>query len=146
MWFRTSLYQHQWRIKYITMIFSMSCAWGELVSLTLLNFQILGLNPQLRGMLDSNSQLREMMQNPEFLRQLTSPETMQVHKYKVMQLLTHTLVQSLSLMCTRIHTHPHACANTSTKPFPHLGTLSCAHLCEHIYVYCWYAFKVASCY
>lgn len=39
--------------------------------------QILGLNPQLRGMLDSNSQLREMMQNPEFLRQLTSPETMQ---------------------------------------------------------------------
>ncbi|XP_043707931.1 ubiquitin domain-containing protein DSK2a-like [Telopea speciosissima] len=39
--------------------------------------QILGLNPQLRSMLDSNSQLREMMQNPEFLRQLTSPETMQ---------------------------------------------------------------------
>ncbi|KAG6577808.1 Ubiquitin domain-containing protein DSK2a, partial [Cucurbita argyrosperma subsp. argyrosperma] len=39
--------------------------------------QILGLNPQLRGLLDSNPQLREMMQNPEFLRQLTSPETMQ---------------------------------------------------------------------
>ncbi|XP_009626136.1 ubiquitin domain-containing protein DSK2b-like [Nicotiana tabacum] len=39
--------------------------------------QILGLNPQLRNMLDSNSQLREMMQNPEFIRQLTSPETMQ---------------------------------------------------------------------
>ena len=40
--------------------------------------QVLGLNPQLRSMLDSNSQLREMMQNPEFLRQLISPETMQV--------------------------------------------------------------------
>lgn len=39
--------------------------------------QILGLNPQLRGLLDSNPQLREMMQNPEFLRQLTSPDTMQ---------------------------------------------------------------------
>ena len=41
--------------------------------------QILGLNPQLRGLLDSNPQLREMMQNPEFLRQLSSPETMQVN-------------------------------------------------------------------
>ncbi|KAM7523978.1 hypothetical protein LguiA_013880 [Lonicera macranthoides] len=41
--------------------------------------QILGLNPQMRSMLDSNSQLREMMQSPEFIRQLTSPETMQVH-------------------------------------------------------------------
>ncbi|XP_071914711.1 ubiquitin domain-containing protein DSK2a isoform X1 [Coffea arabica] len=39
--------------------------------------QVLGLNPQLRGMLDSNSQLREMLQNPDFIRQLTSPETMQ---------------------------------------------------------------------
>ncbi|KAI3921984.1 hypothetical protein MKX01_005673 [Papaver californicum] len=39
--------------------------------------QVLGLNPQLRGLLDSSPQLREMMQNPEFLRQLTSPETMQ---------------------------------------------------------------------
>ncbi|XP_059282685.1 ubiquitin domain-containing protein DSK2b-like [Lycium ferocissimum] len=39
--------------------------------------QVLGLNPQLRSMLDSNPQLREMMQNPEFIRQLTSPETMQ---------------------------------------------------------------------
>ncbi|KAJ6774775.1 UBIQUILIN [Salix purpurea] len=42
--------------------------------------QILGMNPQLRSMLDSNPQLREMMQNPEFLRQLTSPETMQAWK------------------------------------------------------------------
>ncbi|KAK4360489.1 hypothetical protein RND71_019441 [Anisodus tanguticus] len=39
--------------------------------------QIMGFNPQLRSMLDSNSHLREMMQNPEFIRQLTSPETMQ---------------------------------------------------------------------
>ncbi|KAI3808353.1 hypothetical protein L1987_24302 [Smallanthus sonchifolius] len=39
--------------------------------------QILGLNPQMRSMLDSNPQLREMMQNPDFIRQLTSPETMQ---------------------------------------------------------------------
>ncbi|CAL5341368.1 hypothetical protein CsSME_00025719 [Camellia sinensis var. sinensis] len=39
--------------------------------------QFLGLNPQLRGMLDMNPQLREMMQNPETIRRLTSPETMQ---------------------------------------------------------------------
>ncbi|XP_038724304.1 ubiquitin domain-containing protein DSK2a-like [Tripterygium wilfordii] len=39
--------------------------------------QILNFNPQLRGMMDLNPQLREMMQNPEFLRQLSSPETMQ---------------------------------------------------------------------
>ncbi|KAF5798513.1 putative Ubiquitin-like domain, Heat shock chaperonin-binding, UBA-like superfamily, ubiquilin [Helianthus annuus] len=39
--------------------------------------QILGLNPQMRSMLESNPQLRDMMQNPDFIRQLTSPETMQ---------------------------------------------------------------------
>ncbi|KAL0350228.1 UNVERIFIED_CONTAM: Ubiquitin domain-containing protein DSK2b, partial [Sesamum radiatum] len=39
--------------------------------------QILGLNPQLQSMLDSNPQLRDMMQNPDFIRPLTSPETMQ---------------------------------------------------------------------
>ncbi|KAI7734673.1 hypothetical protein M8C21_009091 [Ambrosia artemisiifolia] len=39
--------------------------------------QMLGLNPQMRSMLESNPQLRDMMQNPDFLRQLTSPETMQ---------------------------------------------------------------------
>ncbi|CAA6666660.1 unnamed protein product [Spirodela intermedia] len=44
------------------------------------------LNPQMRSLLESNTQLREMLQNPEFLRQLTSPETVQ-------QLLT--LQQSL---------------------------------------------------
>lgn len=39
--------------------------------------QILGLNPQMRTMMDSNPQLRDMMGNPDFIRQLTSPETMQ---------------------------------------------------------------------
>ncbi|XP_051140935.1 ubiquitin domain-containing protein DSK2a-like [Andrographis paniculata] len=39
--------------------------------------QVLGLNPQLQSMLDANPQLRDMMQNPEFMRQLTSPEMMQ---------------------------------------------------------------------
>ncbi|KAD5960745.1 hypothetical protein E3N88_12217 [Mikania micrantha] len=39
--------------------------------------QILGLSPLVQSMLDSNPQLREMMQNPDFIRQLTSPETMQ---------------------------------------------------------------------
>ncbi|XVF59891.1 hypothetical protein PTKIN_Ptkin07bG0312200 [Pterospermum kingtungense] len=54
--------------------------------------QVLGLDPQFQSMLDSNSQLRQMMQNPEFLRQLTSPETMQ-------QLLT--LQQSLLSQLSR---------------------------------------------
>ncbi|KAK4430359.1 Ubiquitin domain-containing protein DSK2b [Sesamum alatum] len=39
--------------------------------------QILGLNVQLQNMLDSNPQLRDMMQNPEFVHQMTSPEMMQ---------------------------------------------------------------------
>ncbi|CAI9765423.1 unnamed protein product [Fraxinus pennsylvanica] len=39
--------------------------------------QILGFNPQLRSMLDTNPQLLEMMQNPDILRQLTSPVMMQ---------------------------------------------------------------------
>ncbi|KAL0463755.1 UNVERIFIED_CONTAM: Ubiquitin domain-containing protein DSK2b [Sesamum latifolium] len=39
--------------------------------------QIRGLNVQLPNMLDSNPQLRDMMQNPEFVRQMTSPEMMQ---------------------------------------------------------------------
>ncbi|XP_010941416.1 ubiquitin domain-containing protein DSK2b isoform X2 [Elaeis guineensis] len=39
--------------------------------------QMLGLNPQLRNMVESNTQMREMLQNPEFIRQLTSPETLQ---------------------------------------------------------------------
>ncbi|XP_008812218.1 ubiquitin domain-containing protein DSK2a-like isoform X2 [Phoenix dactylifera] len=39
--------------------------------------QILGLNPQLRNLVESNTQMRDMLQNPEFIRQLTSPETLQ---------------------------------------------------------------------
>lgn len=39
---------------------------------------MLGVNPDQRGMPDLNSHIREMMQNPELLRMLSSPETMQV--------------------------------------------------------------------
>lgn len=39
--------------------------------------QIFNMSPQLRAMSDSNPQLRELMQNPDLLRQLTSPEMMQ---------------------------------------------------------------------
>nr|KJB17510.1 hypothetical protein B456_003G002900 [Gossypium raimondii] len=53
--------------------------------------QVLSLSPQLQNMLGSNSQPREMMQNSQFLHQLTSPEMMQ-------QLLTlqQTLFSQLS--------------------------------------------------
>ncbi|XBH58496.1 hypothetical protein VPH35_079918 [Triticum aestivum] len=39
--------------------------------------QLLNMNPNVRNMMESNTQMREMFQNPEFLRQLTSPETLQ---------------------------------------------------------------------
>lgn len=39
--------------------------------------QLLNFNPNARNLMESNSQLREMFQNPEFLRQMTSPETLQ---------------------------------------------------------------------
>jgi len=39
--------------------------------------QLFNMNPNVRNMMESNTQLREMFQNPEFLRQLTSPETLQ---------------------------------------------------------------------
>ncbi|KAK3153193.1 hypothetical protein QOZ80_2BG0169080 [Eleusine coracana subsp. coracana] len=39
--------------------------------------QLLNFNPNTRNLMESNTQLREMFQNPEFLRQLTSPETLQ---------------------------------------------------------------------
>ncbi|GJN20020.1 hypothetical protein PR202_gb07343 [Eleusine coracana subsp. coracana] len=38
---------------------------------------LLNFNPNTRNLMESNTQLREMFQNPEFLRQLTSPETLQ---------------------------------------------------------------------
>ncbi|CAD6201809.1 unnamed protein product [Miscanthus lutarioriparius] len=39
--------------------------------------QLLNMNPNVRNMMESNTQMREMIQNPEFLHQLTSPETLQ---------------------------------------------------------------------
>ncbi|KAL2531228.1 Ubiquitin domain-containing protein DSK2b [Abeliophyllum distichum] len=39
--------------------------------------QIIGFNPELQNMFDSNPQFRDMMQNPEFIRQLLSPGMMQ---------------------------------------------------------------------
>ncbi|GAB2267548.1 Ubiquitin domain-containing protein DSK2a [Dionaea muscipula] len=39
--------------------------------------QLLNTHPQLRSMSQLNPQFREMLQNPELLRQLTSPEMMQ---------------------------------------------------------------------
>ncbi|KAF7809592.1 ubiquitin domain-containing protein DSK2a-like isoform X1 [Senna tora] len=39
--------------------------------------QILGVNAEQRGMPDLNSHLRQMMQNPEFIRMFSSPDTMQ---------------------------------------------------------------------
>ena len=108
------------------MSFSRSCASGELVSLTLLNFQIIALNPQMRSFLDSNSQLREMMQNPEVLRQLTSPDTMQVH-IKVFQLLTQSLhILSLSLsLDTLTPTHMHAQWRLPIHSHIHIFICSC---------------------
>jgi len=41
--------------------------------------QLLNFNPNTRNLMESNTQMREMLQNPEFLRQLTSPDTLQVH-------------------------------------------------------------------
>ncbi|ONL99598.1 Ubiquitin domain-containing protein DSK2b [Zea mays] len=40
--------------------------------------QLLSFNPNARNLMESNPQMREIFQNPEFLRQLTSPETLQV--------------------------------------------------------------------
>lgn len=54
--------------------------------------QILSSNPQLRSAMDSSPQLREMFQNPEFLRQLTSPETLQ-HLMSVQSLLSQFVRQ-----------------------------------------------------
>jgi len=39
--------------------------------------QLLSFNPNARNLMESNPQMREIFQNPEFLRQLTSPETLQ---------------------------------------------------------------------
>jgi len=39
--------------------------------------QLLNMNPNARNLMESNTQLRDMFQNPEFLRQMTSPEALQ---------------------------------------------------------------------
>ncbi|KAL6220795.1 hypothetical protein ACLB2K_008549 [Fragaria x ananassa] len=45
-------------------------------------------DPQLRSMLSSNALFREMIQNPEFFRQLASPETMQLFFMLIQALLS----------------------------------------------------------
>jgi ubiquilin len=39
------------------------------------------MNQNVRNIVESNIPLREIFEDPEFLRQLTSPETMQVISY-----------------------------------------------------------------
>ncbi|OAY65448.1 Ubiquitin domain-containing protein DSK2b [Ananas comosus] len=39
--------------------------------------RLISMSPNMRNILDSSTELREMFQNPEFLRQLMSPETLQ---------------------------------------------------------------------
>lgn len=39
--------------------------------------QIMNMQPQLRTMLNQNPQFREMMQSPDFIRQMSSPESLQ---------------------------------------------------------------------
>lgn len=41
------------------------------------------MNTDQRGMPDMNS-MREVMQNPEFLRMFSSPETMQVGRFRML--------------------------------------------------------------
>jgi hypothetical protein len=61
---------------------NISCAWGEFVSLTLHNFQIIA----------PNSQLMEMMQNPEVHGQLISPETITTKKIQLAACLQYRLL------------------------------------------------------
>lgn len=42
------------------------------------NVQIMNMQPQLRTMLNQNPQFRDMMQSPDFIRQISSPESLQV--------------------------------------------------------------------
>ncbi|GJT77899.1 ubiquitin domain-containing protein DSK2a-like protein [Tanacetum coccineum] len=48
-----------------------------LLSRPLIMDHIVGQNPQLQSIFDSNPQLRDMIQDPEVVRQLTSPQMMQ---------------------------------------------------------------------
>jgi ubiquilin len=49
---------------------------GLLSNPTYMN-QIMNMQPQLRTMMNQNPQFREMMQNPDFIRQMSSPESLQ---------------------------------------------------------------------
>lgn len=52
------------------------------------------MNTDQRGVPDLNS-MREVMQNPEFLRMFSSPETMQVDRFKI-----HLPVDEFELICS----------------------------------------------
>jgi ubiquilin len=54
--------------------------------------QLLNMNPNARNLMESNTQLRDMFQNPEFLRQMTSPEALQV---KSVAIQVHSCSHSL---------------------------------------------------
>ncbi|KAM0919770.1 hypothetical protein ACQ4PT_007934 [Festuca glaucescens] len=67
--------------------------------------QLLNMNPNVRNMMESNTQMREMFQNPEFLRQLTSPETLQ-QLISFQQALTSQLGQQAGQERTQAGTNP----------------------------------------
>jgi hypothetical protein len=58
--------------------------------------QLLNMNPNVRNMMESNTQMREMIQNPEFLRQLTSPETLQVINHTALATCASKLLNVIS--------------------------------------------------
>ena len=62
----------------------MFLVWSYAYSIDTPSIQLFNMNPNVRNMMESNTQLREMFQNPEFLRQLTSPETLQVINYSAL--------------------------------------------------------------
>ncbi|KAK4490468.1 hypothetical protein RD792_001145 [Penstemon davidsonii] len=57
--------------------------------------QIPGINPQLRNMRYSNPHIRDMMQNPDFIRLSTSPETIQQHLSSIQALSSQPASQEL---------------------------------------------------
>uniref|UniRef100_A0ACD5TU45 Uncharacterized protein n=1 Tax=Avena sativa TaxID=4498 RepID=A0ACD5TU45_AVESA len=67
--------------------------------------QLLNMNPNVRNMMESNTQMREMFQNPEFLRQLTSPETLQ-QLIQFQQAMTSQLGQQAGQDRTQAGTNP----------------------------------------
>ena len=62
----------------------MFLVWSYAYSIDTPSMQLFNMNPNVRNMMESNTQLREMFQNPAFLRQLTSPETLQVINYSAL--------------------------------------------------------------